>query len=185
MWILWLYLINTFFMLIVAIREVRRPSKALTLITIGLILPVIGRLGLHLCTSNPKGMRKKERLTSPHNESGRLPESFSRTALVISHALRHFTVRGLRTSRVQILTNGLETFKKLMESIQNAQRSIDIEYFLYRDDQIGRRITDLLIERASAGVRILFIRDGWGSRKFPQSMINKMKDAGIDCRTIF
>jgi hypothetical protein len=46
-WILGLYLVNTVFMLVVAIREVRRPAKALNWLAIGLILPVIG-FGLYL-----------------------------------------------------------------------------------------------------------------------------------------
>nr|WP_245590413.1 phospholipase D-like domain-containing protein [Aneurinibacillus terranovensis] len=183
MWILWLYLVNTFFMLILAIREVRRPAKALNWLTICLVLPVIG-FGLYLITTNPKRIHRK-RLTSPHNESDTLPDSFSRSASIIAHSLRHFTVHGLRTSRVQVLTNGIETYEKLMESVQNAQRTIDLEYYIYRDDQIGRRITDLLIERAVDGVRVRFVRDGWGSRKFPRHQINRMLEAGIECRTIF
>jgi phosphatidylserine/phosphatidylglycerophosphate/cardiolipin synthase-like enzyme len=84
-----------------------------------------------------------------------------------------------------VLTNGIETYEKLIKSIQNAQRTIDLEYYIYRDDQIGRRITDLLIERATAGVRIRFLRDGWGSRKFPRRQIIRMMEAGIQCRTFF
>jgi cardiolipin synthase len=170
-------------MLIIAIREVRRPAKALNWLTIGLILPVIG-FCLYLITSNPVRIRRK-RLTSQHNESEKLPDSFSRTASVIAHALRHLTVNGLRTGQVQMLTNGIETYGKLLESIQNAQRTIDLEYYLYRDDHIGSRITDLLINRALAGVRVRFVRDGLGSLKFPRTEIIRMMNAGINCRTIF
>jgi cardiolipin synthase len=170
-------------MLIVAINEVRRPAWALNWLTIGLILPVIG-FGLYLITSNPVRIRG-ERLTSPHNKSDTLPDSFSRSASVIAHALRHLTVHGLRAGRVQVLTNGIETYATLIESLQNAQKTIHLEYYIYRDDQIGRRITDLLIERAAAGVRVRFVRDGWGSRQFPRRQIIRMMDAGIECRTIF
>nr|WP_231705763.1 phospholipase D-like domain-containing protein [Effusibacillus lacus] len=183
MWILWLYLLNTFFMLIVAFREVRRPAKALNWLTICLILPVIG-FGLYLITSNPVRIRR-ERLISPNNKSDTLPDSFSRSASIIANALRHLTVLGLRAGRVQVLTNGIETYEKLIESIRNAQRTIDLEYFIYRDDQIGRRITDLLIERSTAGVRVRFLRDGWGSRQFPRCQIIRMMDAGIESRTFF
>ncbi|MFC7440524.1 phospholipase D-like domain-containing protein [Laceyella putida] len=152
-------------------------------LTIGLVLPVIG-FALYLSTSHSMRMRR-ERLTSPHNESDTLPDSFSRSASVIAHALRHLTVHGLRTGRVQVLMNGMETYEKLIESLQNAQRTINLEYFIYRDDQIGRRITDLLIERSTAGVRVRFLRDGWGSRNFPRRQIIRMMDAGIECRTFF
>jgi phosphatidylserine/phosphatidylglycerophosphate/cardiolipin synthase-like enzyme len=182
-WILGLYLVNTVFMLVVAIREVRRPAKALNWLAIGLILPVIG-FGLYLITTNPMRIRR-DRLTSPRNELDTLPDSFSRSASVIAHALRHLTVHGLRVAQVQILTNGIETYEKLIESMQNAQRTIDLEYYIFRDDQIGRCITDLLIERASAGVRVRFLRDGWGSRQFPRRQIIRMMDSGIECRTFF
>jgi cardiolipin synthase A/B len=182
-WILVLYLLNTFLMLTVAITEVRRPAKALIWLAIGLVLPIIGFV-LYLITSNPVRF-KRERLTSPHNESDVLPESFSRSASVIAHALRHLTVQGLRSSRVKVLTNGIETYENLIESIQHAKRTIDLEYYIYRDDQIGRRITDLLIKKAAAGVKIRFIIDGWGSKQFPKHQIIRMVDAGIECRTIF
>lgn len=63
MWILGLYILNTVFMLIVAVREVRRPAKALNWLVIGLIFPIIG-FGFYLITSNPVRIRQ-ERLTSP------------------------------------------------------------------------------------------------------------------------
>jgi cardiolipin synthase len=95
------------------------------------------------------------------------------------------SVHGLRPARVQTLTNGIEAYEKLAESLQQAQRTIDLEYYIYRDDEIGRRITDLLVERAAAGVRVRFLRDGWGSRQFPRRQMKRMSDAGIACRTIF
>ncbi|CAM3022562.1 phospholipase D-like domain-containing protein [Paenibacillus sediminis] len=183
MWIFWLYILNAIFMLIIAIREVRRPAKALNWLAIGLILPIIG-FGLYLMIENPVSIRR-ERLTSPHNESDPLPDSFSRTSSIIAQSLRQLTVHGLRMGRVQMLTNGIETYDKLIESLQNAQSTIDVEYYIYRYDQIGKRITDVLIGRAESGVHIRFVRDGWGSRQFPRNQINRMIDAGIECRTIF
>jgi len=182
-WILGLYLLNTVFMLFVAISEVRKPAKALFWLTISLILPVIGFV-VYLITSNPVSIRR-ERLTSPQNKSDMLPDSFSHSASIIAYALRHLTVHGLRSGRVQVLANGIKTYERLNESIKYAQSTIDLEYYIYRDDQIGRQITDLLIERAAAGVSVRFMRDGWGSRQFSKHQITRMLEAGIECRTIF
>jgi cardiolipin synthase len=183
MGILWLYIINAVFMLIVAIREVRRPAKALNWLAIGLILPVISFV-FYLIIANPVRIRS-DRLTSPHNKSDPLPDSFSASSSIIAKSLNQLTLHGLRRGRVQILTNGIETYEKLIRSLQNAQSTIDLEYYIYRDDQVGKRITDVLIERAQTGVKIRFVRDGWGSRQFPQSEIKRMMDAGMECRTIF
>ncbi|AWI12379.1 phospholipase D-like domain-containing protein [Caldibacillus thermoamylovorans] len=182
-WIFYLYLLNTFFMLFIAIWEVRRPAKALNWIVIVLVLPVIG-FWLYLSISNPKFIHRK-RLTCSKNESNKLPETFGASASVIANALRHFTVHGLRVGKVQVLNNGIAKYEQLIESLQKAQETIDLEYFIYRNDQIGNRITELLIEKAVNGVRVRFIRDGWGSKKFPRQKILQMVEAGIECRTIF
>ncbi|PLR69327.1 phospholipase D-like domain-containing protein [Bacillus sp. UMB0893] len=182
-WIFGLYLFNALFMLFIAIWEVRRPAKALNWIIIVLILPVIGFL-LYLSISNPKLIHRK-RLTSSQNESDKLPDTYSDSASVIADALRHFTVHGLRFGQVQVLNNGIEKYEQLIESLQKAQKTIDLEYYIYRNDQIGNCITELLIEKAVNGVRVRFIRDGWGSKKFPRQKILQMVEAGIECRTIF
>ncbi|EPD0733669.1 PLDc N-terminal domain-containing protein, partial [Shigella flexneri] len=103
-WIFYLYLLNMFFILFIAIWEVRRPAKALNWIIIVLLLPVIGFL-LYLSVSNPKFIHRK-RLNSSKNESNKLPETFGDSASVIADALRHFTVNGLRMGQVQVFNNG-------------------------------------------------------------------------------
>ena len=94
-WIFYLYLLNTIFMLIIAISEVRRPAKALNWLALSLILPIIG-FGLYLSTTNPLGIRRK-RLTSNGDVSNKLPDSFSDSTLVIANALNQFSVHGPRS----------------------------------------------------------------------------------------
>lgn len=146
-------------------------------------MPVIGFL-LYLSISNPKLIHRK-RLTSSHNEPDKLPDTYSDSASIIADALRYFTVGGLRVGKVQVLNNGIAKYEQLIESLQKAQKTIDLEYFIYRNDQIGNRITELLIEKAVNGVRVRFIRDGWGSKTFPRQKVLQMMEAGIECRIIF
>jgi cardiolipin synthase len=182
-WIFWLYLINTFFMISVAISDVRKPARALLWLCICLILPIIG-FGLYLSITNPL-IDRRARLTLPYNESDTLPASYGRSASVIAQSIQHLTVHGLRSGQVEVLANGIETYGKLIKSIQRSQKTVDIEYFLYRDDAIGRKITDLLIERSNSGVHVRFMRDGWGSRKFPKEQVVRMIAAGIEVRTFY
>ena len=83
-------------MIIMAIREVRRPAVALNWITISFIFPVIG-FGLYLITSNPIRMKRRKKPTSTSNESDTLPDSLGGPAQVIAQALKHLTVDGLST----------------------------------------------------------------------------------------
>jgi len=134
-WIFYLYLLNMFFILFIAIWEVRRPAKALNWIIIVLLLPVIGFL-LYLSISNPKFIHRK-RLTSSNNESNKLPETFSDSTSVIADSLRHFTVNGLRMGRVQVFNNGIVKYEQLLESLQDAQKTIDLEYFIFRNTKLA------------------------------------------------
>lgn len=170
-------------MLIIAIREVRRPAVALNWLTISFIFPIISFVFYFITSKSLRINRKK--LISPHNESDKLPESFGESARGIAQALKLLTVNGIREGKVKVLINGIKTYDQLMESIRNAKETIDLEYYIYRDDQIGKGITDLLIDRALNGVRIRFVRDGLGSRKLSKKQIRQMMDAGIECRTIF
>lgn len=128
-WIFFLYLLNTFFILFIAIWEVRRPAKALNWIVIVLVLPVIGFL-LYLSILNPKLIHRK-RLTSSHNESEKLPDTYpdtySESASIIADALRYFTVGGLQVGKVQVLNNGIAKYEQLIESLQKAQKTIELE----------------------------------------------------------
>ncbi|WP_372814151.1 PLD nuclease N-terminal domain-containing protein [Paenibacillus sp.] len=64
-WIAGLWLVNTALLIIIAVREVRRPAKALTWISVGLVLPIIGFV-CYLFVTNPVQMRR-DKLVSSHN----------------------------------------------------------------------------------------------------------------------
>ncbi|MGC6588860.1 PLDc N-terminal domain-containing protein [Paenibacillus sp. Dod16] len=70
-WIAGLWLVNTALLIIIAVREVRRPAKALTWISVGLVLPIIGFV-CYLFVTNPVQMRR-DKLVSSHNSPISLP----------------------------------------------------------------------------------------------------------------
>ncbi|MCJ8012821.1 cardiolipin synthase [Paenibacillus sp. KQZ6P-2] len=83
------------------------------------------------------------------------------------------------SSETKILTNGKETFSTLLEELQKAKHHIHMEYYIYRADDIGTRIQQILIEKAKAGVRVRFMYDAWGSMQLPKSFLQEMSDAGV------
>jgi putative cardiolipin synthase len=58
-----------------------------------------------------------------------------------------------------LLGNGLDAFLARAILAKNAERSIDVQYFLYQDDLIGRLLTDLLLRAANRGVRVRLLVD--------------------------
>jgi cardiolipin synthase len=87
-----------------------------------------------------------------------------------------------RGNDVELLIDGEATFDAFFEAIAAAQRYVGVQFFIVHDDRIGRRMKDALIERARAGVEVLFLFDEVGSRKLPDAYLQELRSAGVEAR---
>ena len=65
---------------------------------------------------------------------------------------------------VDIFTDGKEKFDALFEDIKNAEDFIHLQYYIFKNDQLGKKLINLLIEKAKQGVKIRILYDDLGSR---------------------
>lgn len=79
---------------------------------------------------------------------------------------------------VKIFTNGEDKIKSLLQDIENAQSSINIEYYIFADDKVGKSIMKALIKKVKEGVRVQLIFDSIGCLKAPRRFFRKLKKAG-------
>jgi len=83
-------------------------------------------------------------------------------------------------NRVEILKNGVQIFPSMLSAIRGARKTINLEFYIYWDGQIGRQFAEALAERARAGVAVKVILDAVGSAGMSQSLIDFMHRNGID-----
>ncbi|WP_072897590.1 cardiolipin synthase [Clostridium fallax] len=83
-------------------------------------------------------------------------------------------------NEVEVFINGEEKFKALKEELKNAKHHIHLEYYIFKSDNIGKEIIDLLILKASEGVKVRLIIDKVGSSKMKRKYLKKLKDSGVD-----
>jgi cardiolipin synthase len=83
-------------------------------------------------------------------------------------------------NRVTILKNGVEIFPAMLAAIRDAQKTINLEFYIYWDGEIGRKFAEALAEKARAGVAVKVILDAVGSSQMSQSLVNFMARNGID-----
>jgi cardiolipin synthase len=83
-------------------------------------------------------------------------------------------------NRVTILKNGIEIFPAMLAAIRDAKRTINLEFYIYWDGEIGRKFAEALAEKARSGVAVKVILDAVGSAQMSQSLINFMARNGID-----
>jgi len=58
-----------------------------------------------------------------------------------------------------LLENGLDAFVARAVLARFAERSLDVQYYLYHDDLVGRLFTDQLVQAAERGVRVRLLVD--------------------------
>ncbi|PLS15458.1 cardiolipin synthase [Bacillus sp. M6-12] len=83
-------------------------------------------------------------------------------------------------TETKVLTNGDETFSHILEELKKAKHHIHLEYYIVRDDQIGRDIKEVLIERARSGVKVRFLYDAVGAWTLTKQYINDLRNAGVE-----
>ncbi|GGZ91487.1 cardiolipin synthase [Ignatzschineria ureiclastica] len=81
---------------------------------------------------------------------------------------------------VMLLKNGEGKFPEVIKAIENAKETIHIEYYIVRNDVIGNKIKDLLIQKAKEGVKVRFIYDDFGSKHIRKKYAEEMRQAGIE-----
>ncbi|MEP7144025.1 MAG: cardiolipin synthase [Ferruginibacter sp.] len=79
---------------------------------------------------------------------------------------------------IKLLINGESKFPEVLNALKNARKHIHLEYYIYEDDDIGRTIELLLIQKAKEGVEVRFIYDDFGSRSIRKKLVPRLRDAG-------
>lgn len=81
-------------------------------------------------------------------------------------------------NQVFMYSDGKLFFQELKESLKAAKESINIEFYIFKNDQVGTEILDILEEKAKAGVQVRLLYDSVGSRLLNRRVLKKLTDAG-------
>ena len=79
----------------------------------------------------------------------------------------------------ELLIDGEAIFASMFEGIARARSTILVQFYIIRDDRIGREFADRLIERARAGVAVYLLYDDVGCFWLPASYKRRLREAGI------
>ena len=73
------------------------------------------------------------------------------------------------SNHVELLIDGEAAFREIFRSIETAKEYILVQFFIVRDDHLGRELKTRLIHKAQEGVRVMFLYDEIGSRSVRRS----------------
>lgn len=89
------------------------------------------------------------------------------------------TIPFMGNNNAELLINGKATFDAIFQGIAEAKEYILFQFFIVKDDELGRKIKNHLIEKAKQGVRIYFLYDSIGSHALSKKYVNDLTDVGI------
>ena len=83
-----------------------------------------------------------------------------------------------RTGLVEVLTNGETFYPAALEAMRTAERSINLEAYIFQRSEIGRQYLQAMTERARAGVHVNITLDAFGSATATRHFFQPLRDAG-------
>ncbi|CEH32730.1 cardiolipin synthase [Romboutsia lituseburensis] len=93
----------------------------------------------------------------------------------------HFT----DNNTVDIYPESSEFFDSLLDELKKAKKYINIQFYIFKDDEIGSKILNILLEKAKEGVEVRLLYDAVGSRLFSDKTILKLKKNGVKIGAFF
>ncbi len=142
------------------------PTGVAVLAIVALVLVASSLLGGLI------GPMPKYKLTDPND----LPPNDSERFLQVLEALSDAQVN--RTGTIDVLTNGPSFYPAELEAIRNAQRSVNIEAYIFQKGKIANQYLEALSERARAGVKVNLVLDAFGSAGTTKRYLAPLVDAG-------
>jgi cardiolipin synthase len=82
-------------------------------------------------------------------------------------------------NKLTLLQNGPATYQAMFAAIRGAKDHINLETYIFNDDEAGKQFSDLLLERQAAGVQVNVIYDSVGGLMTPKSFSDRLRDGGI------
>lgn len=192
--IFWLvYVVTIGSCIAVLLSEKRNPIKSLAWIVALVFLPVFG-LVFYLFFGRSM---KNKRMISRHNKRKLLSAQHRASQTFPSHRLSPECQQLSRLASslgatplsyatdIRIFTTGREKFEALKRDLKGACKSINLQYYIFSSDRLGREIAAILMDKARSGVKVRVIYDHVGSFSAPNRFFTKMRRAGVEAHPFF
>ncbi|MBI5444320.1 MAG: cardiolipin synthase [Deltaproteobacteria bacterium] len=147
------------FVLVLAILSGKKEARAtLGWVLLVLFLPYFGTFAYLLFgripprVSRRKGADRARGVQFPPE----LPPPMARTTHVVG-------IPPLRCRNLEFLPSAAVKYARLFQDIERAKKRVVLCYYVFRRDATGRSLLELLARKASEGVEVYLLYDGWGA----------------------
>ncbi len=100
-----------------------------------------------------------------------------RDSAYLAERLTHLPITA--GNHAELLIDGAETFAAVGKAIDEAREYLLVQFFIVRDDELGRDIQQRLLAASARGVRVHMLIDQVGSRKLSAAFRQELRDGGV------
>lgn len=172
----------------VVLLERRKPTATLALVLALIFLPVVGLIAYLVFSRQRVRRRQRQRARRPIDpvEGTRNiasletlpPDAPPMQRGLVQLALRTAAAPLRRADEVVLLDPPDEAWEATCEAISQATRTLHLEFYIWKDDETGRALVELLAQRAREGVRVRVLVDHFGSFGLSNSHFAPLTGAG-------
>ncbi len=83
-------------------------------------------------------------------------------------------------NHISLLPGGKESFEFIFGCIEEALRIVCLEFYIFRNDETGRRLAEILKRKVSQGVKVYVLYDHFGSFGTPRSFWRDLRKYGVN-----
>ena len=191
------YIINFILVIDLIFRGKRNIDNTLTWIVILVLVPPLGFIlyamfGRSIAKNNMFRVKEKEDRVIKNkilesyveiesNLDPYLDENKDIIYTLANSNNAHFTA----DNDVDIYPESNMFFNSLLEELKKAEEYINIQFYIFKDDRIGKEIIEILKEKAQSGVEVRLLYDAVGGRNLSKKAVKEMKEAGVQVANFF
>ncbi|MDA8260266.1 MAG: cardiolipin synthase [Betaproteobacteria bacterium] len=82
-------------------------------------------------------------------------------------------------NKLTLLQDGPATYQAMFAAMRAAKDHINLETYIFEDDDIGRQFADLLLAKQATGIQVNLIYDSVGCLNTPKEFFGRLSDGGI------
>lgn len=196
-----LYLINAILIGFMIFFERKSSQTIMSWIVILTFFPFFGLLfyiifGYGLNQKTRRQINKKKKYTKDYEsfkqwqtqnliKNNKKTKKIGAMKSLIDLVLNNSNAWLMHGNKVKVFTNGQSKIASLLKDINKAKKTINIEYYIFANDNVGKKVMDSLCLKARQGVKVKLIYDAVGCFKTPKRFFKKLKKSGGEVKKFF
>ena len=172
----------------IVITENRNPLKTISWALLLLFFPIGGIIVYYFFGQDARKIRIISRKTYKRlkkhsfnhlimHDTGNIRSEFLPLVKLLNYNNNAALLQG---SEIKIFTNGPEKFAALLADLEQARHHIHLQYYIFLDDEIGKKVKEMLSRKAQEGVEVRVLYDAVANWQVKNRFYNEMSAYGVE-----